>query len=188
MQIVPGLVLTANISSILGLYFLSFPHVIFNFLFFCGFFFPSPCVTEIKTEVTEAKQWDIFILNSYRENCRTSEKAKCVSISIQFSFNWLEFHLFSFEWSSETQNTNGKWLICISAFLFSQCFRYLDCCRRNGKLYVRMSSALWVASEWQIARAQEKAGTGSPYLATSRSCIRMSFPGAEASLPLLGFH
>lgn len=130
------------------------------------FFFPPPCITEIRTEVTEANQGDIFILNSFRENCRaTSDKPKCISICIQFSFSWLEFDLFSFEWSSETRNTNGKWLIsCVSAFLFSKCFRYRDCCRRNCQLYIWRSTALWVASAWQVAQRPAESRHQQPVL------------------------
>lgn len=122
-------------------------------------FFLPPCITEIRTEVTEAKQGDIFISNSYRENCTAmSDKAKFISISIQFSFNWLEFPLFCFEWSSGTRNTNGKLLIsCVSAFLFSLCFRYRDCCRRNCQLYVWRSTALCVASSPVPSRKQAPA-------------------------------
>lgn len=87
MQTAPELELIANISSILALYFFFSPQIIFNF-HFLGFFFSPSCITEIRTEVTEAKQGDIFILNFHRENCRaTNDKAKCIRISIRFSFN-----------------------------------------------------------------------------------------------------
>lgn len=50
-----------------------------------------------------------------------------------------------------------KWLIsCGLVFLFSKCFRYRDCFRRNCQLDTRRSTAIWVASAWQIARHPAK--------------------------------
>ena len=164
MQIVPDLQITANTSSVFVLYFFFSPQIIFNF-HFLAFLFPPPWITEFRTEVTEANWGDIFTLNSDRENCRaTSDKAKCISISIQFSFYWLEFHLFSFEWSSETWNTNAKWLIsCVSAFLLSKVQRLLHSIR-NCQLYLWRSAALWVANAWQIAQRPAESRHQQPLL------------------------
>lgn len=88
MQIIPNLVLTTNISSILELYFFFSPQI--NFHFFRSGGFP-PHLTSLKSEVTEEEQGDIFILNTYREDCRATSDSKHkwkITIIMCFSFSF----------------------------------------------------------------------------------------------------
>lgn len=160
MQIILDLVQTTIISSILELYYFSpqirrIKVIIFKIQ---GF---SLHLTSLKSEVTEEEEGDIFILNTYREDCRTTSDSK---------HKW-----------------KATFTMCFS-FSFQQVLQVPRLLLKKASAVQGEDSALCVASAWQ--GAQHPAATSSPCLATGHSFTVPAASGLpELPLaPLPGFY